>query len=159
MNEDVKLNDFLKERLEAGVPGEPPRLETILHAASAAAQARAAARRRSVFLWGGFLVAASLAVLCFFAVHFQTSSTPSSPSSSSLSASSPSQSSLASSPAPVPSPAYAPSPEQTVVDAIDLLCMTDGEELDIETNSVEEVLLAWQDAPYEDAVSDLFEGN
>jgi hypothetical protein len=37
--------------------------------------------------------------------------------------------------------------------------MTDGEELDIETNSVEEVLLAWQDAPYEDAVAGLFEGD
>ena len=47
MNEDARLNAFLKERLEADVPGETPRLEAILHAASAAAQARAAARRRS----------------------------------------------------------------------------------------------------------------
>ena len=161
MNEDAKLNDFLKERLEADVPGEPPRLKAILHAASVAAQVRAAARRRTVRLWSGLLVAASLTVLCLFSVHFWTSSSPSSSSlsSSSPSASSPSQPSLASSPVPVSSPSYAPSPEQTVVDVIDLLCMTDGEELDIETNSVEEVLLAWQDAPYEDAVSGLFEGD
>ena len=151
MNEDAKLNGFLKERLEAGVPGEPPRFEAILHAASEAAQARAAARRRTVRLWSGLLVAASLAVLCLFVVHFRTSSSPS--------ASSPSQPSLASSPPPASSPSYAQSPDQTVVDVIELLCMTDGEELDIETNSVEEVLLAWQDAPYEDAVSGLFEGD
>ncbi len=150
MNEDAKLNDFLKERLEAGVPGEPPRLETILHAASAAAQARAAARRRSVLLWGGLLAAASLAVLCFFAVHFRTSSP---------SASSPSQPALASSPTPTPSPSVAPSPEQTIVNAIDLLSTFDGDELDVETNSVVEVLLAWQDAPYKDAVSDILAGN
>ena len=113
MNEDAKLNDFLKERLEADVPGDPPRLEAILQAASAAAQARAAARRRSIRLWGGSLAAASLAVLCFFAVHFRTSS-----------------------PAPSPSSSEGPSPEQTVVNAIDLLSTFDGEELDVETNSV-----------------------
>lgn len=150
MNEDAKLNAFLKERLETDVPGEPPRLEAILHAASAAAQARAAARRRSVRLWGGLLVAASLAVLCFFAVYFRTSS-PSDPS--------PSQPPVASSPAPSSSPASVPSPEQTVVNAIDLLSTFDGDELDVETNSVVEVLLAWQDAPYKDAVSDILAGD
>ena len=150
MNEDAKLNGFLKERLEAGVPGEPPRFEAILHAASAAAQARAAARRRSVCLWGGLAAAASLAVLCLFAVHLRNASP---------SASSPSQPSLASSPAPSSSPASMPSPEQTVVNAIDLLSTFDGDELDVETNSVVEVLLAWQDAPYKDAVSDLLAGN
>ena len=156
MNEDAKLNDFLKERLEAGVPGEPPRLEAILNAASTAAQARAAARRRSVRLWGGLLAAASLAVLCLFAVHFRTSSPP--PSPSLPSASSPSQPALASSPTSTSSPSEVPSPEQTVVNAIDLRSTFDGDELDVETNSVVEVLLAWQDAPYEDAVADLFEG-
>ena len=150
MNEDAKLNAFLKERLETDVPGEPPRLEAILHAASAAAQARAAARRRSVRLWGGLLVAASLAVLCFFAVHFRTSS-PSEPS--------PSQLPVASLPAPSSSPASVPSPEQMVVNAIDLLSTFDGDELDVETNSVVEVLLAWQDAPYKDAVSDILAGD
>ena len=150
MNEDAKLNDFLRERLEADVPGEPPRLEAILHAASAATQAHAAARRRSVRLWGGLLAAASLAVLCFFAVHFRTSSP---------SASSPSRPSAAFSPAPSSSPAAVPSPEQTVVNAIDLLSTFDGDELDVETNSVVEVLLAWQDAPYKDAVSDILGGD
>ena len=150
MNEDAKLNDFLKERLEADVSGEPPRLDAILHAASAAVQARAAARRRSVRLWGGLLVAAALAVLCFFAVHFRNSSP---------SASSPSRPSVASSPAPSSSPASVPSPEQTVVDAIDLLSTFDGDELDVETNSVVEVLLAWQDAPYKDAISDILAGD
>ena len=150
MNEDSKLNDFLKERLEADVSGEPPRLDAILHAASAAAQARAAARRRSVRLWSGLLAAASLAVLCLFTVHLLHSS-PSVPP--------PSRPSVSSAPVPSSSPASVPSPEQTVVDAIDLLSTFDGDELDVETNSVVEVLLAWQDAPYEDAVADLFEGN
>ena len=157
MNEDSKLNDFLKERLEADVSGAPPRLDEILHAASAAAQARMDARRRSVRLWGGLLAAASLAVLCLFAVHLRTSSPA--PSPSSPSASSPSQPALASSPTPSSLPASVPSPEQTVVNAIDLLSTFDGDELDVETNSVVEVLLAWQDAPYEDAVADLFEGD
>ena len=48
------------------------------------------------------------------------------------------------------------SPEQTVVGAIDLLSMADGEDLDVEDGSLEDVLLAWQDAPYRDAVSGLF---
>ena len=154
MNEDAKLNDFLKDRLEADVPGEPPRLEAILHAASAAAQTRVAARRRSIRLWGGLLAAASLAALCLFAVHLRTSSTSPSPS-----ASAPSQPALASSPVPSSLPASVPSPEQTVVNAIDLLSTFDGDELDVETNSVVEVLLAWQDAPYKDAVSDILPGN
>ena len=149
MNEDAKLNGFLKERLEADVPGEPPRLDAILRAASAAAQARAAARRRSIRLWGSLLAAASLAVLCSFAVHLRHSSP---------SASSPSLPSVASSPAPSSSPAPVPSPEQTVVNAIDLLSTFDGEELDVGTNSVVAVLLAWQDAPYKDAVSDILAG-
>ena len=150
MNEDSELNDFLKERLEADVSGDPPRLDEILHAASAAVQARMDARRRSVRLWGGLLAAASLAVLCLFAVHLWTSSP---------SASSPSQLSQASSPVPTSSPSDVPSPEQTVVDAIDLLSTFDGDELDVETNSVVEVLLAWQDAPYKDAVSDIVAGD
>ena len=153
MNEDAKLNDFLKERLEDGVPGEPPRLDVILHAASTAAQTRAAAHRSRVRLWGGLLAAASLTVICLFAVHFWSPSpSPSSPSS-------PPAPQVAVQSTPLPTPASLPSPEQTVVDAIDLLSMADGENLGIETNSVEEVLLAWQDAPYENAVADLLAGN
>lgn len=147
MNEDAKLNDFLKERLEAGVSGEPPRLDAILHAASAAAQTRAAARRSRVRLWGGLLAAASLAVLCLFAVHLWVSpDTRPSPHQ-------------AAQPIPSPSLASMPSPEQTLVGAIDLLSMVDGDNIEVETNAVEDVLLAWQDAPYEDAISDLLAGN
>ena len=50
--------------------------------------------------------------------------------------------------------ATAPTPEETVADAIELLSVTDETELK-ETDSVAEMLLAWQDAPYENAVSDL----
>lgn len=156
MNEDAELNDFLKERLESGVPGEPPRLDAILNAASTAAQTRAAARRLRVRLWGGLLAAASLTVICLFAVHYWTPSpSPSSPSSPSL----PPAPQVAVQATPSPTPASLPSPEQTVVDAIDLLSMADGENLGVETNSVEKVLLAWQDAPYENAVADLLAGN
>ncbi len=147
MNEDAKLNDFLKDRLETGVSGEPPRLDAILQAASAAAQTRTAARRSSVRLWGGLLAAASLAVLCLFAVHLWVPpTTPSSPNQ-------------AAQPAPSQSLASMPSPEQTLVGAIDLLSMADGDNLEVETNAVADVLLAWQDAPYEDAISDLLAGN
>ena len=147
MNEDAKLNDFLKERLEAGVSGEPSRLDAILQAASAAAQTRAAARRSRIRLWGGLLAAASLAVLCLFAVHLWVPpTTPSSPNQ-------------AAQPAPSQSLASMPSPEQTLVGAIDLLSMADGDNLEVETNAVADVLLAWQDAPYEDAISDLLAGN
>ena len=66
---------------------------------------------------------------------------------------------MAFSSAPSSSPAAVPSPEQTVVNAIDLLSTFDGDELDVETNSVVEVLLAWEDAPYKDAVSDIFVGD
>ena len=147
MNEDAKLNDFLKERLEAGVSGEPPRLDAILHAASVAAQTHTAARRTRVRLWGGLLAAASLAALCLFAVHLWVSpATPSSPHQVAQSV-------------PSPSLASMPSPEQTLVGAIDLLSMVDGDNIEVETNAVEDVLLAWQDAPYEDAVAGLFEGD
>lgn len=150
MNEDAKLNDFLKERLEAGVPSEPPRLDAILHAASTAAQARAAARRSRVRLWGVLLAAASLTVICFFAVHFWAPSpSPSLPASSQVAVQSD----------PSPASEAMPSPEQTVVDAIDLLSMADGDNLEVETNAVADVLLAWQDAPYENAVADLLAGN
>ena len=146
MKEDAKLNDFLKERLEAGVSGEPPRLDAILQAASVAAQTRAAARRSRVRLWGGLLAAASLAVLCLFAVHLWVSpATQPSPQ--------------AAQPVPSQSLASMPSPEQTLVGAIDLLSMVDGDNIEVETNAVEDVLLAWQDAPYEDAISDLLAGN
>ena len=135
MNEDAKLNAFLKERLESGIPGDPPRLDAILHAASLSA------RRPHALLWRRLLTAASLAAclaaLCLLSVHLRHSPQPAPQ--------------LAASPA-----GSLPAPEQAVVDAIDLLSMADGEDLDVEDGSVEDVLLAWQDAPYRDAVSGLF---
>ena len=135
MNEDAKLNDFLKERLESGIPGEPPRLDAIMHAAVLSA------RRLHVRLWRGLVVAASLAAclaaLGLLFVHLRHSPQP--------------EPQLAASPV-----TSLPPSEQAVVDAIDLLSMADGEELDVEDGSVEDVLLAWQDAPYKDAVSTLF---
>lgn len=137
MNEDAKLNDFLRERLESGVSGEPPRLDAIMRAASMSA------RSPRTRLWRGLMAAASLAAclaaLCLLFVHLRHSR-PQQPALQ-----------VAASPA-----ASLPPPEQAVVDAIDLLSMADGEELDVEEGSVEDVLLAWQDAPYEDAISGLF---
>ncbi len=49
----------------------------------------------------------------------------------------------------------APAPETTVANAIDLLLVADGAEELSEEASVAEMLLAWQDAPYESAVADL----
>ena len=84
---------------------------------------------------------------CFFAVHLWVSpTTPSSPHQ-------------AARPVPSQSLASMPSPEQTLVGAIDLLSMADGDNIEVETNAVADVLLAWQDAPYEDAISDLLAGN
>ena len=53
-----------------------------------------------------------------------------------------------------------PAPESTVARVIDLLRASDGDtsELD-EGESVAEMLLAWQDAPYESAISGLSSGN
>ncbi len=48
-----------------------------------------------------------------------------------------------------------PSPETTVANAIDILRVADGAESMSDETSLDELLLAWQDAPYENAVSDL----
>ena len=48
-----------------------------------------------------------------------------------------------------------PSPEQTVASVIDLLRAADGEESEPESESVAEMFLAWQDAPYKSAIADL----
>lgn len=52
-----------------------------------------------------------------------------------------------------------PSPEATVASVIDMLRMADGAEDASEGVSVAEMLLAWQDAPYESAISGLVSGN
>jgi hypothetical protein len=48
-----------------------------------------------------------------------------------------------------------PTPEATVANVIDLLRAADGAEVSSDAATVEEKLLAWQDAPYESAVFDL----
>lgn len=48
-----------------------------------------------------------------------------------------------------------PAPESTVAGVIDLLRASDGDTTELEAGSVAEMLLAWQDAPYEAAVSGL----
>ncbi len=49
----------------------------------------------------------------------------------------------------------APAPETTVANAIDILRVADGAESLSDETSFADMLLAWQDAPYESAVSDL----
>lgn len=122
MNEDIEIEEFLKNRLEGDVAADPPRFDEILRAASEASFAAAAHRSRG-WRWGASLAAACVAVACSFAVL--TSRSP------------------------------APTPEATVAHVIDLLRAADGEETASEASSVEEMLLALQDAPYESAVSDL----
>ncbi len=152
MNEDMTFDDFLKTRLEDGVPEVPPRLDAILRTARESAETRAKARRVRLRAWGGLLAAASIAVICLFAVHLRKSS----PSP----ARSPERASKATKPIIAERQVEkAPSPEQTVVDAIQLLSAVDGDDLDVEHESASDILLAWQDAPYKDALPELFSGN
>lgn len=122
MDEDIEIEEFLKNRLEGDVAADPPRFDEIMRAASEASFVAAASRSRQ-WHWGLSLVAACVAVAFSFAVL--TTRSP------------------------------APTPEATVAHVIDLLRAADGEEAASEASSVEEMLLAWQDAPYESAVSDL----
>ena len=127
MNEDIELENFIKDRLEGDVRKEPPHFEEIMRAASEASFAAAAERRSRNRLWLSSLAAACIAVACSFAViHQQTSS---------------------------------PTPEATVACVIDLLRAADGTESAVEESSVEDMLLAWQDAPYESAISGLIADN
>jgi hypothetical protein len=52
-----------------------------------------------------------------------------------------------------------PTPEATVASVIDLLRAADGSEPTEDESSVAEMLLAWQDAPYESAISGLLAEN
>ena len=137
MKEDGKLIGFLAERLEENLPGDPPRLDAILREATACARARSRLRRLRTCIWGGALAAAVLAVICIFAVHVQ--------------------------PRPLPSEEVAVQggvSEEVVADVINILRAVDGDELEEEEDASEvEMLLSWQDAPYEDAVSGLFSEN
>ena len=142
MKEDGKLIDFLAKRLEGNVSGDPPRLDAILREATACARARSRMRRLRTCIWGGALAAAVLAVICIFAVHVQPHSLPTKDVAVQGGVSKETSS------------------EEVVVDVINILRAVDGDELEEEEEASEvEMLLAWQDAPYEDAVSGLFSEN
>ncbi len=123
MNEDKVLNDFLKRRLEDDVDGSVPHFDEIVRAAARASFVRSSGRRSRARFWGASMLAASLAVVCAFAVVALQSGSCAS--------------------------------EATVADAIELLRMADGAESTDDAASVADMLLDWQDAPYETAVSDL----
>ena len=130
MNEYRDIEDFVKGRLEEGVSSSPPRLAEIEHAAAAESFANVAEHRSRRRRWAASLVAASLAIVFSFAVLHVDST---------------------------------PKPEDTVACVIDLLRTADGAETLSETSTeselkeatVAEMLLAWQDAPYESAIADL----
>ena len=137
MNDDGRLNEFIKDRLEADISVEPPRMEAIVEAASRAAANRKVARMSHTRIWGGAMAAAALAAICLFTVHMQT-----------------------------PQRAETGEPQNqsnyaVVADMIDLLRTVDGyEPMQLEAtgdDSIADKMLAWQDAPYEQAISGLFE--
>ena len=130
MNEYRDIEDFVKGRLEDGIALSPPRLAEIERAATAESFAHVAEHRSRRRCTAAMLVAASLAIVFSFAVLHVDSSTK---------------------------------PENTVACVIDLLRTADGAETLAETSAeseseetaVAEMLLAWQDAPYESAIADL----
>ena len=130
MNEYRDIEDFVKGRLEDGIALSPPRLAEIERAAAAESFANVAEHRSRRRRWTASLVAASFAIVFSFAVLHVDST---------------------------------PKPEDTVACVIDLLRTADGAETLSETSTeseseetaVAEMLLAWQDAPYESAIADL----
>ena len=141
MKEDGKLIDFLTKRLEGNASGDPPRLDAILREATACARARSRVRRLHMCIWGGALAAAALAVICIFSVHVQLHPLPSEGDAVREVAS------------------QKASSNDVVADVIDILRTVDGDDLEEDETSEVEILLAWQDAPYENAVSGLFSEN
>jgi len=132
MNEYRDIEDFVKRRLEEGVSALPPHLAEIERAAAAESFARVAEHRSRRRRTAALLVAASFAIVFSFAIlHIDPS----------------------------------PKPENTVACVIDLLCTADGAETLSESSAVvesgeatvAEMLLAWQDAPYESAIADLLD--
>lgn len=120
---------FLKKRLEEGVAADPPRLAEIERLATEASFARAAARRRSRLRAWG---GSSLVAAALAVVC----------SFAALHVNS------------------KPTPEETVAQIIYLLRVSDGNESDLDEDaSFEDILLAWQDAPYEAALYDLASGD
>ena len=130
MNEYRDIEDFVKGRLEEGVSSSPPRLAEIERAAAAESFANVAEHRSRRRRWTASLVAASFAIVFSFVVLHVDST---------------------------------PKPEDTVACVIDLLRTADGAETlsetstesELEETTVAEMLLAWQDAPYESAIADL----
>ena len=130
MNEYRDIEDFVKGRIEEGISPLPPRLAEIERLAAAESFACVAERRSRRRCTVAMLVAASIAIVFSFAVLRVDPS---------------------------------PKPENTVACVIDLLRTADGAEtlseasVDIESGetAVAEMLLAWQDAPYESAIADL----
>ena len=130
MNEETELNEDkeLVRLLRRGLEdGIAGEPPRLREIMQAASFADSARRRSRLWKWGGSsLVAASLAIVCSFAA-LQTNLRP-----------------------------ETPSPEDTVASVIDLLSTADGVDMSSgEESSVAEMLLAWQDAPYEDAISGL----
>ena len=130
MNEYRDIEDFVKGRLEEGVSSSPPRLAEIERAAAAESFAHVAEHRSRRRCTVAMLVAASIAIVFSLAIlHIDSS----------------------------------PKPENTVACVIDLLRTADGAETlsatatdsESEETAVAEMLLAWQDAPYESAIADL----
>ncbi|MBR4614673.1 MAG: hypothetical protein IKO55_03620, partial [Kiritimatiellae bacterium] len=129
-NEYRDIEDFVKGRLEEGVSSSPPRLAEIERAAAAESFAHVAEHRSRRRCTVAMLVAASIAIVFSLAIlHIDSS----------------------------------PKPENTVACVIDLLRTADGAETlsatatdsESEETAVAEMLLAWQDAPYESAIADL----
>lgn len=127
MDEDIELNAFVKRGLEDGVALDASRL-----AAIEAAAAEAAARRpggRAVRRWGGFWGGSALAAACLAAVCLWVSTDVKGPE-----------------------PA---APELELARAIGLLAESDGAADGLDGSlSADELLLAWQDMPYENALAE-----
>jgi len=130
MSEYRDVEDFVKGRLEEGVSSSPPRLAEIKRAAAAGSFACVAEHRSRRRCTVAMLVAASLVIAFSLAVlHIDSS----------------------------------PKPENTIACVIDLLRAADGAgalpeasaDIESEETAVAEMLLAWQDAPYESAIADL----
>lgn len=125
MSEDRELLNFVKSRLEDGLSREPPRMGEIMREAKEASFVRVVEQRSRRRRLWGTSLAAASVALVCSFAAFFAQT-------------------------------ESPSPENTVADVIELLRTADGEASSpVEAASVAEMLLAWQDAPYEAAVAGL----
>lgn len=128
MDEDIELNAFVKRGLEDGVALGSSRLAAI---EAAAAEVAAAGRPegRAVRRWGGFWGGSALAAACLAGACLWMSAG-----------------------VKVPEPS---SPEAELARAIGLLAESDGAAEGLDGSlSAAELLLAWQDMPYENALAE-----